>query len=382
MSVTSVTEWKKYLLWGMAAGRCQYEGCNRPLFYDELTKHGFNSAYIAHIIADKPDGPRGHPVLSEQLKDDLSNLMLLCDAHHRLVDKIKVAEHPAERLREMKARHEQRIELLTSIQAERQSQILLYGARVGQHEVPVRYDKAAEAMVPDRFPASRQAIELGLKNTSHTDAEANYWSVEVEHLRRQFGLQVSPRITSSDPGNVINHLSVFALAPIPLLIELGRLLCDIQEADVFQLHREPPGWRWQPSPRGFKYRVVAPAPSSERAKTVAIVLSLSADIVASRVTAVLGDDIAVWLVTHDKPGNDYLQGRSQLKKFRKTMREVFNRVQSVHGEDAELHLFPAVPVSAAVEVGRVWTPKANLPFKVYDQNRSSGGFVYAHTICQ
>ena len=39
-----------------------------------------------------------------------------------------------------------------------------------------------------------------------------------------------------------------------------------------------------------------------------------------------------------------------------------------------INLFPALPVSAAVEVGRVWMPKADLPLIVYDQNRRVNGF--------
>jgi len=39
-----------------------------------------------------------------------------------------------------------------------------------------------------------------------------------------------------------------------------------------------------------------------------------------------------------------------------------------------ISIFPALPVSAAVEVGRVWMPKADLPLQVYDQNRAHGGF--------
>ncbi|MGO7632002.1 HNH endonuclease, partial [Rhizobium ruizarguesonis] len=31
------------------------------------------------------------------------------------------------------------------------------------------------------------------------------------------------------------------------------------------------------------------------------------------------------------------------------------------------------PVSAAVELGRVWMPKAHLPMRIYDHNRAFGG---------
>ena len=75
----------------------------QTVWQDDVTKAEFNTAYIAHIIADKPDGPRGDPVFSEQLKSDISNLMLLCDVHHRQIDKVDVPGHPVELLRDMKA---------------------------------------------------------------------------------------------------------------------------------------------------------------------------------------------------------------------------------------------------------------------------------------
>ena len=79
----------KYLLWGKSTGRCQYFGCNKKLYTDPLTNEEYNIAYHAHIIADSPEGPRGDIELSEEYCADISNLMLLCDAHHRLVDKAK-----------------------------------------------------------------------------------------------------------------------------------------------------------------------------------------------------------------------------------------------------------------------------------------------------
>src|SRR5690606_22049159 len=115
MSVSSIPPDVRTRLWGKAAGRCQYRGCNTPLWIDGLTKAEFNSSYLAHIIADKPNGPRGDAVLSPQLSKDISNIMLLCDVHHRLIDKKDVAGHSIELLKEMKAEHEKRIALITAM---------------------------------------------------------------------------------------------------------------------------------------------------------------------------------------------------------------------------------------------------------------------------
>ena len=88
------------LLWAISGGRCEYEGCNTPLYMDILTKKKYNKAYIAHIVADSLDGPRGDPERSEKLANEISNLMLLCDPHHTLIDK-DVANHPVELCRGM-----------------------------------------------------------------------------------------------------------------------------------------------------------------------------------------------------------------------------------------------------------------------------------------
>lgn len=373
MSVSSIPDKIKYALWAQSAGRCQYDGCNKPLWFDLLTKARFSTAYVAHIIADVPGGPRGDAKLSEKLKDDISNLMLMCDAHHRLIDKDKVAEHSVELLRNMKERHEHRIDMQSSITQEKQSHILMYGANVGNHSINVNWEKASLAMAPDWYPADNNGIELSLKNSVIKDHDDVFWTVERKQLQQHFKTLVASRLALGDIG----HISIFAMAPQPLLIEMGRLLSDIPAAEVYQLHREPQTWKWQDDPVGFEYIVNEPEAS---VKKVAINLSLSADIDNSRITSIIGNDIAIWQVTVPEPGNDYLRGREQLTKFRQCFRKLLNDIKLKHGKDAEVHLFPAAPVSVSIEIGRVWMPKADLPIKIYEQNSKLGGFNYAFEI--
>lgn len=370
MSVSDIPEKIKIRLWGKAAGRCQYDGCNTPLWIDSLTKAEFNTAYIAHIIADKPDGPRGDAVLSEKLKADITNLMLICDEHHRLIDREDIKGHPVERLLKMKRKHEERIELQTSLKENKQSHVLLYGANIGQHHSPVSWENATQAMKPDWYPAESRAIEISLKNSLFQDDEGAYWTIEREHLFRQFMQTVRPRLASG----AVEHLSIFALAPQPLLVELGRLLSDISVAEVYQLHREPQNWSWQDHPTGFEYTFVGP---KIKKGTPVLNLSLSATIDNSRITDVLGDNVSIWTMTVESPNNDFMKSRLQLSAFRQRLRLFFNEIRAATGQDTVLHLFPAVPVSAAVEIGRIWMPKADLPLRIYDQNRRAGGFVPA-----
>ena len=42
-----------------------------------------------------------------------------------------------------------------------------------------------------------------------------------------------------------------------------------------------------------------------------------------------------------------------------------------------IHVFPAVPVSVAIEIGRARLPKVDLPMVIYDYNKKRDGFVKA-----
>jgi len=357
------------MLWGRAAGRCEFSGCNRLLSFHSKTKEDVNLAEAAHIIGFSEDGPRGEEELSEKLGRDISNLMLLCKECHKTIDANKT-DYPVGLLRQMKEAHERRIEIASGVDAEKQSHILLYGANVGNHSSPLSYRKAAWAMMPDWYPADTTAISLGLVNSSFQDRDNDFWRIESTQLRRMVEMQVRPRLANGDIG----HLSIFAFAPQPLLMLLGFLLSDIPAAEVYQLHREPQDWRWQEHPNNFEYVVQEPG---EIKGNPALVLSLSATITDDRINTVRGGDVTIWQVTVPEPNNDFLKSRQQLRQFRKTMRSLLNKIKTLHGEDAVIHVFPAVPVAIAVEFGRIIMPKSDLPIKIYDQNRERGGFTYA-----
>lgn len=337
-----------------------------------------NAAYVAHIVADSPDGPRGDPVLSKKLAKELSNLMLLCDAHHRLIDIEDVAGHPAALLNVMKQEHEQRIEMLTGIQTDRSSHVLLYGANIGDYSSPLQFDSAKEAMVPSRYPAGPRPISLGMVDSSGKDRDADYWAQEVRHLERQFETRVKQPIADG----TVRHLSVFGLAPQPLLIRLGTLLTDIAPANVFQLHREPtPGWAWpEPAPPEPAFRLIAPPANAKGPAT--LILSLSATVTNDRIADVLGADVAPWRIELPEPRHDCIGAPEHLSILRALLRRTLDQIKAKHGGDAPLHIFPAAPVSTMVELGRVRQPKADMAWHIYDENRAHGGFVNAIQIAQ
>lgn len=356
------------MLWGKAAGRCQYEGCNELLNLDLVTKNSMNASYIAHIYGDQPLGPRYHEEHSVKLAKDQSNLMLLCDRHHRLIDREEEASHTPERLFAMKQIHEERIQLLTGIAPEMQSHVILYGANIGTLGAALSFQSAAHAMSPGRYPSSGRAIELGLINSLFEDHTQNYWEVQVEHLNQIFNRDVRPLMGT----HKTQHFSVFGLAPMPMLIKLGTLISDISEADVYQRHREPATWQWQNDAKEFEFQLSEP---TDKSGLPILKLSMSANITDDRIEPLFAEKCSIWELTHPNPHNDFLRSPLHLKKFRVIMRKAFDRIKSCHGQNSALHLFPAMPVSAAVELGRVYMQKADLPLVIYDQQNKHKAFI-------
>ena len=373
MAKTTIPPKVQSALWARASGRCQYRGCNEELVGDLISgREDATFGFIAHIVADSVDGPRGDAVRSPQLARALENLMLMCARHHKLIDVVDVPAHPEPMLLAMKAEHESRISVVTAIDEDRASHVIRFGANIGENEALVSTKAIFAAMPPDHHPASGQTIDLELVGCAYKDDEEAYWLFQRDNLRRQFEAKVKGRIERQE----VRHLSVFALAPQPLLIELGRLLCDIVPATVRQRHREPATWCWQADQPPITYRVSEP--DKGKNGPIALKLGISATLTDERITQVLGD-AAIWSVTVDAPHNDILRRPEDQAAFRRLMRGLFDRIKAAHGERAVIHVFPAVPASLAVELGRVWMPKSDLAMVIYDNNRTSG-FVSTITI--
>ena len=300
--------------------------------------------------------------------------MLLCLNHHKEIDEL-YKKYSVDDLREIKREHELRIELATAMRPNKKSHVIIYRGNIGRHVPMIDIEDAMSAMFPDWYPVSRHPVILGLDNSAVFDDEDVFWLNEEQNLVRQFDKKVRPVLEAPGP----NHFSIFAFATQPLLIKLGTLVPDLFPAIVYQLHREPPTWRWQNEPDEFDYEYR----SSEIASPiVALNMSLSAPINDERIERVLaGQDYSIWYFSR-KPfegaDTDFLKGPGQLSLFRKCFRQMLDEIKWQHGDSAEIHVFPSTPVSVAVEMGRVWQPKADLPMVIYDE--TGDGFVRALTI--
>lgn len=369
MSVTSISDKNKYMLWSISGGRCQYRGCNKILHTDILTKRNFNQSYIAHVVADSPGGPRGCATRSVLLADDITNLMLLCDTHHRLIDRDDVHGNPENLLLEMKAEHENRISNACAITPNKQSHIVTLNMNIGVHTPNVQYSIVSQHLAPDYYPAEARSINLGIINSLNKDSDPKFWEDELRNLNQKYDRFLFPLINNGE----IKHISLFPFGPIPILIKLGTMLNDIYSVDIRQKRRVPDTWKFGED--------VETEYIFEKAKeikaNVALKIEFSDSISDDRITSVLGDDTSIYSIRIDNPDNDFVKSRKQIIDFGKKMKVAFREIKRVHGQDTILNIFPAMPVSLAVHLGRVWMPKADLSLNIYDQNTVLGGFTKA-----
>jgi hypothetical protein len=346
-----------------------FSGCNKLLYKSAVTQESVNLAQKAHIYSFSENGPRGRGPYKDNTEhlNDISNLMITCHGCHKKIDQNKNGgRYPAELLIQWKDEHEHRVEIVTGIEPDKKSHVVLYGSNIGSEKSPINYCSCVQSMFPSWYPANERPITLSM-NSELKDSSCDYWNAESAHLYKIYERKIEPLIEDDH----CKHFSVFALAPQPLLIQLGALLTDKISVETYQPHREPKGWRWKEELENFDFIIQEP---EEFNGTPALVFSLSAHVAHDRIIRVVGDT-DIWEVTIQNPHNDFMKSKSQLAAFRECVRRVIVAIANKHGNDTPLHIFPVMPVSCNIELGRARMPKADMPWIIYDQDFGTNEFI-------
>lgn len=94
------------MLWGRAANRCAFSDCRKELVVDATeTDDESLVGEECHIVAREEGGPRGVSELTPEQRDKYSNLIILCNVHHKVIDD-QPGEYTVDRLHQLKADHE------------------------------------------------------------------------------------------------------------------------------------------------------------------------------------------------------------------------------------------------------------------------------------
>ncbi len=358
----------KLLLFVRAGGRCEFDGCNRYLLEHHLTRDDGNFAQMAHIYAFSPQGPRGEKPTANEDVHDVSNLMLLCPECHKLIDD-RPDRYTVEELRIQKKAHEDRVFMLTEIQPDRHTVALALTARIGGRAVSVTVREMQEAVAP-RYLGPRDVVTIDLSDISDVPNE-RYWRTAAETIRRK----ATAVFEQCFSHGAARHVSVFALAPIPLLVHLGGCLSDKVPMTLYQRHRDTEGWRWKEGRDSATFDLRA-LRKGEDPRAVALLLSLSGRVQPSDLPSEMDGRFSVYEVAlaNSAPTPDCLPTEESLREFRRLFRAAMRRLVADHCGLDRLHLFPAVPAPVAVAIGRDLMPKRDPTVLVYDYDNRARGF--------
>ena len=319
-----------------AGGRCQFPGCSKYLLEHSLTLNAGNFAQKAHIVAFSRKGPRAGAPMPASHINDFGNLMLLCPECHKLIDD-HPDEFPVGKLRHSKDDHEVRIRYLTSLLPDKKTTVIRATCKVADRtpEIPFRQITAA---VNPLYPADRNGIVVNLSQLAAPGEQL------IVPALAEIRDKIKPLHAARLAGEQVNHLSVFALAPIPILVALGRELSDKLEVDFYQRHRDTDDWTWKKNGPDVTFKFQQLRQGSEQDR-VALCLSLSGTIHVTTLPSTVDATYSVYEIN--------LQAKRRLRyscasvrtsaAFRQHYLLALSQIAAKHPSLAQLHLFPAVP---------------------------------------
>ncbi len=363
-------------VWAAAAGRCTF--CNRFVTENEDTGIIVPIGELAHNVGWGKSSPRGNSPKSIADRSSADNLLLLCRNCHKPVDdKGVIGCYSVDVLQRFKREHEARIRFLTEIGADRKALMIRLVGPVHGVSPELTYDTVLAAttsagVFPATLPnAYRNAIEIDLREYGEGTSEI------FEMCTAKINDYVA-RINEGIKRDKISRLAVFAFARIPLLVHLGAQLDDKVSMLIFQRQRvnDENAWRWPlnpPEPPLFRFDKLHDADSSR----VALVLNISGTVHLRELPHDIQKTYTVYGLIPVPPivsGPSVITSPAAWASFELAVRGFLAHVEKEHGKIPEIAIFPAVPISCAITLGRTLMPHVSPSLVLFDRNEQNEFF--------
>lgn len=361
--VRSINHQVQRVLWAQSGGFCQFDACERSLIEHHVTKQQANFADKAHIVAFKESGPRGTPTVDEKDIHSLENLMLLCKDCHKLIDD-NAALYPRHALEKMKA---ERVDLvrtaITNHAAELRTHILAFEAPIGGRVVAITNHEMMKAIKP-RNVYRAQPIHISLNDLAVSGETLTFYQAGLEIIENE----IARCMVKGGSLYEASHISVFAIGPIPLLIQLGASLPDkIGTIEIRHKRNNPATWVWniEGETLRFGFREVR---AGTRGKGVVLALSISGAVSVENLDDIFGEESSIYELhlVGQPPARTAMQKQDDLEAFKHAYKSALGEIAKVHGVSTPINLLPAVPAAVAVACGLMRHPKAEGPLIVHD----------------
>lgn len=354
-------------VWVEAGGRCTF--CKEYLAADGTTGQDVFIGQLAHIVGatDGAKSPRGRSPRTRKQRAEAENLMLLCAGEHKVIDTFEHwATYDVDQLRTFKRQHEDDIRRLTGLLRKPKSTVIRVAGDIRGQVVDFSKQSVIRVLLDEqRFPdftlhADGSNYEVDLRQHDGEDtSDPRYWSSSQLTLERR----LKP-LKHHLRSNNIDHISVFALARIPLLVTLGGQLDDITNVTVHNRRRDE-GWGWyaEGPTEGLRFAVAKTAGEGDPLVTFSLSGPVDLDALPEELRSVPRYDIRA-------EGADLnpsiLRSREDLQALTDVWLGVLATLEAEH-RNKPISLILAVCAAAAVDIGRVHMRSAHAPLRVYDR---------------
>lgn len=355
-----------------------------------MSARTLNLGELAHIVGQGsgPLSPRGQHSLDAGRREDADNLMLVCANQHSEIDASGALDmFTVEMLRSLKQEHEDRIRHVTGLGPDRATTVVRMVGQVHGQVVELSRQAASVAVVAaHRFPLflesyARHGIEIDLsgvpresslvpqKASEAADSSRAYYRLAAEIIDDTIERQLQQGIAR----NSVRHVSVFGFARLPLLVHLGSRLDDTVPTDIYQRHRQDESWVWRDDVSAVDFTARLDHDVSAGSEAV-VIINVSGSIKEQEVPAELATLRRYEIRPVQAPTcPDIMQGRGSLQRFAAALRDFFALLEREAKTLCRLHVLPAVPMSAAIALGRAHHPQVHPQLVIYE--RLKGNYV-------
>jgi len=367
----SIKPQTKMLLLAVTAGRCEI--CNNLVIKDSFTGKDIFYGEAAHIYAFNEGGARSKKV--KLYDNNFKNLLLACpDCHTKIDKKGQVKYYSAEYLKRLKMEHEKRIKTVTGFNPHRRTKILRLMANIKNETVKISQHEIISALLPERlYPCEDVCEEIDFTSTAGLE-NSIYWKSKMQEAD-----QILNKFYSDLKRDKIEHVCVFGLGPIPLLMYLGSKLDNKIATKLFQRHRDGEGWNWNKGkPKAeYKFNSVQKGKIKNR---VALLLSLSGTVNRDLLPPTVKNSYAIYeLAVNPEPNYNFLRSEKDLHNFETSFTTAISVIKNKHKGLKDIEMFPAVPAPIAIACGRLLNKNSDPRLKIFN-TYSKNKFKYSLTI--
>ncbi len=378
-----LSEIEKRRVWVRSGGRCAI--CNRDLLDGGLTCEPVSLGELAHIVGQQQTtgSPRGLTAYPKSKRDLADNILLACGECHSEIDDARTLDlFTVEKLTAAKRDHEERIKHVTGLRGDQRTVVLRMIGQLRGRPLELAQRTAVEAVLAssDRFPYfrlsyDRLGVEIDLRSlpgelptsgatqSGEPAPTTEYYDAAKAAIDNVVDNVLNDGLTKGH----VTHVSVFAWTRLPLLVYLGRKLGDGYSVDIYQRHQVRDSWAW-PSSLNESTQFEFETPDGSSGTQAVLLASVSGTVHQNEVPTNLQHlpVFRVRAIGRTAEGG-IIDSRSTLTNFQVVLRKFFGELERQHKNIKRLHLFGALPMSAAIALGRIRDPIIQPSVVTYDR---------------